>query len=117
MGLIRRRVSNPRLPPQRGQPNSKLNFAARFKDERSLRTFKPPSKYVSTSTPISRRELQGDAPNELIGLIMSTYFGGRAEVHLRRTLCQVLYCDFLSMYPTVCTLMGLWRFVIAKGMR
>jgi hypothetical protein len=28
---------------------------------------------------------------------------------------QVLYCDFLSMYPTVCTLMGLWRFVIAKG--
>jgi hypothetical protein len=28
----------------------------------------------------------------------------------------VLYCDFLSMYPTVCTLMGLWRFVIAKGM-
>jgi hypothetical protein len=63
------------------------------------------------------RELQRDMPNELIGLIMSTYFGGRAEVHLRRMICQVLYCDFLSMYPTVCTLMGLWRFVIAKGMR
>jgi hypothetical protein len=62
------------------------------------------------------RELQRDMPNELIGLIMSTYFGGRAEVHLRRMICQVLYCDFLSMYPTVCTLMGLWRFVIAKGM-
>ncbi len=26
-----------------------------------------------------------------------------------------LYCDFASMYPTVCTLMGLWRFVIAQG--
>ncbi len=62
------------------------------------------------------RELQPDVPNELIGLIMSTYFGGRAEVHLRRMICQVLYCDFLSMYPTVCTLMGLWRFVIAKNM-
>jgi hypothetical protein len=62
------------------------------------------------------RELQCDMPNELIGLIMSTYFGGRAEVHLRRAICQVLYCDFLSMYPTVCTLMGLWRFVIAKNM-
>lgn len=41
--------------------------------------------------------------------------GGRSEVRLRRSLAQVLYCDFLSMYPTVCTLMGLWRFVIAKG--
>jgi hypothetical protein len=62
------------------------------------------------------QELQPDAPKELNGLIMSTYFGGRAEVHLRRIIHQVLYCDFLSMYPTVCTLMGLWRFVIAKGM-
>lgn len=62
------------------------------------------------------RELQPNVPNELIGLIMSAYFGGRAEVHLRRIICQVLYRDFLSMYPTVCTLMGLWRFVIAKGM-
>jgi hypothetical protein len=62
------------------------------------------------------RKLQPDVPAKLIGLIMSTYFGGRAEVHLRRTVCQVLYCDFLSMYPTVCTLMGLWLFVIAKGM-
>jgi hypothetical protein len=59
------------------------------------------------------RELQRDMPNELIGLIMSTYFGGRAEVHLRRMISQVLYCDFLSMYPTVCTLMGLWRFVVS----
>jgi hypothetical protein len=62
------------------------------------------------------RELEPHASRELIGLIMGTYFGGRAEAHLRRIICQVLYCDFLSMYPTVCTLMGLWRFVIAKGM-
>jgi DNA polymerase elongation subunit (family B) len=59
------------------------------------------------------RALQPDFPNALIGAIMSSYFGGRAEVHLRREVRQVLYCDFLSMYPTVCTLMGLWRFVIA----
>jgi hypothetical protein len=63
------------------------------------------------------RELQPDFPNALLGAIMSSYFGGRAEVHLRREVCQVLYCDFLSMYPTVCTLMGLWRFVIAKEVR
>jgi hypothetical protein len=42
---------------------------------------------------------------------MSSYFGGRAEVHIRRTVVQTLYCDFASMYPTVCTLMGLWWFV------
>jgi hypothetical protein len=62
------------------------------------------------------RELQPDFPNELIGIIMSTYYGGRSEMHLRRDPVQVLYCDFLSMYPTVCTLMQLWRFVTAKGM-
>ena len=38
-------------------------------------------------------------------------------MHLRREVRQVLYCDFLSMYPTVCTLMGLWQFVIAKEIR
>jgi DNA polymerase family B len=62
------------------------------------------------------REVQPDFPGHLTGLIMSTYFGGRAEVRCRREVRQVLYCDFLSMYPTVCTLMRLWRFVIAQGM-
>src|SRR5262245_29215311 len=46
---------------------------------------------------------------------MSTYYGGRSEVHIRRQIVRVLYCDFVSMYPTVCTLMGLWRYVIAEG--
>ncbi len=61
-------------------------------------------------------EVQPGFPPELIGQIMSTYFGGRAEVHIRREITPVIHCDFLSMYPTVCTLMGLWRFVIADGM-
>ncbi len=63
------------------------------------------------------REVQLNVPDSLIGLIMSTYYGGRSEVHLRRVVRQVLYCDFLSMYPTVCTLMQLWRFVIARGVK
>lgn len=45
---------------------------------------------------------------------MSTYFGGRSEVNLRRTISRVLYADFLSMYPTCFALLGLWRFLIAK---
>lgn len=61
------------------------------------------------------RQNQPDFPPELLGHIMSTYYGGRAEVHIRREAVPVAYCDFLSMYPTVCTLMGLWQFVIAEG--
>jgi hypothetical protein len=61
------------------------------------------------------REVQSDFAAATLGAIMSSYFGGRAEVHIRRTIVPTLYCDFASMYPTVCTLMGLWRFVIAQG--
>ena len=55
----------------------------------------------------SWREVQPDFPDTLTGIIMSSYFGGRAEVHHRRVVSRVCYCDFLSMYPTVCTLMKL----------
>jgi hypothetical protein len=56
-------------------------------------------------------------PPKLLGIIQSTYFGGRAEVHIRREIVRTLYCDFKAMYPTVCVLMGLWRFVIAERVR
>lgn len=59
---------------------------------------------------------QPQFPRQMLANIMSTYFGGRSEVRIRRELRQVTMCDFLSMYPTVCTLMGLWQFVIADGM-
>jgi hypothetical protein len=52
-----------------------------------------------------------------IARALHTYFGGRAEVHIRRQIVPVILTDFMSMYPTVCTLMGLWRFVIANGAR
>lgn len=64
----------------------------------------------------SWQKMQPNFPDNLTGIIMSTYFGGRSEVHIRKTKTQILYCDFLSMYPTVCTLMGLWQFVTAQGM-
>ncbi len=34
-------------------------------------------------------ELQPDLPAELLGSILSTYYGGRAEVHLRRLVSRV----------------------------
>jgi hypothetical protein len=61
------------------------------------------------------RDCQPTFPGRLTANIMASYFGGRSEVRIRRELRQVMLCDFLSMYPTVCTLMGLWRFVIADG--
>lgn len=62
------------------------------------------------------RKMQPDFPRDLLAKIMGSYFGGRSEVRIRKELRQVMLCDFLSMYPTVCTLMGLWRFVIGKAM-
>jgi hypothetical protein len=61
------------------------------------------------------RDFEKDFDPEVLGAIMSSYFGGRAEIHIRRQIVPAIYCDFASMYPTVCTLMGLWRFVIAQG--
>ena len=60
-------------------------------------------------------EVQPDVPPVIFGNVLSGYFGGRSEVAFRREICRVRYCDFRSMYPTVCTLQGLWRFVIANG--
>lgn len=62
------------------------------------------------------RKVQPDFPADMLAKIMGSYFGGRSEVRIRREIRRVILCDFLSMYPTVCTLMGLWHFVIAKGM-
>jgi len=58
---------------------------------------------------------QPDFPAELLGTVMNTYYGGRAEIRIRRRMTRVLYSDYRSMYPSVCTLMGLWRYVIASG--
>lgn len=63
------------------------------------------------------REMQPEFPPEMLGRILSSYYGGRSEVRIRHEAREVILCDFLSMYPTVCTLMGLWRFVTATGIK
>ena len=59
---------------------------------------------------------QPDIDRSIFGKIMCGYYGGRAEVRIRREIREVIYADFKSMYPTVNSLMGLWDFVIADGM-
>ncbi|MDP8930523.1 MAG: hypothetical protein M3O70_18625 [Actinomycetota bacterium] len=56
-------------------------------------------------------------PVELNGEAMAAYFGGRAEVRIRRTPVPVVVCDFLSQYPTACALLGVWRLLTSKEMR
>ncbi len=52
-----------------------------------------------------------------LGYAQSAFYGGRASAHMRKLPVPVVYCDFLSMYPTVNSLMSLWEFVIAKHIR
>jgi hypothetical protein len=59
-------------------------------------------------------ERQPDFPREVLGYAMTAFYGGRAECRIRGISVPVVYCDFLSMYPTVNALMGLWDFLTAE---
>ena len=50
---------------------------------------------------------------QYLGAAETAFFGGRTSAHIRKVPVPVVYTDFLSMYPTVNALMGLWRYVIA----
>lgn len=52
-----------------------------------------------------------------LGHAMAAYFGGRAEVRIRRTAVPVRYVDFTSMYPTVFELCGFWSWMTAGRLR
>lgn len=58
-------------------------------------------------------ERQPDFDLKVLGWSMAAYYGGRAEARVRRVPVPVVYCDFLSMYPTVCSLVGIWGLLTA----
>ena len=60
----------------------------------------------------SFRDKNPDFPEEVIGNLMTTFYGGRSEVRIRKNPVQVVYMDVFSMYPTVCTKQNMWQFVI-----
>lgn len=62
--------------------------------------------------PILKR--QPDFPRKYVGYAQSAFFGGRTSAHIRKVSVPVVYTDFLSMYPTVNSLMQLWHFVVAR---
>jgi hypothetical protein len=58
-------------------------------------------------------ERQPDFPRDVLGYSMASFYGGRAECHIRRVALPVTVVDFTSMYPTVDALMGLWNILTA----
>jgi hypothetical protein len=58
-------------------------------------------------------EVNPEFPPEILGYAMTTYYGGRSEVRIRKKPTKVRLMDFKSMYPTIFSLMGLWKFIIA----
>jgi hypothetical protein len=63
------------------------------------------------------RSISDKQPNfdkNILGKAMTSYYGGRAECHIRKTPTRVLYTDVTSMYPTVFILQNLWNWVIAE---
>jgi hypothetical protein len=65
--------------------------------------------------PILQR--QPDFPMAYLGYAQSAFFGGRTSAHIRKVPVPVVYTDFLSMYPTVNSLMDLWHFVTARKIK
>jgi hypothetical protein len=57
---------------------------------------------------------QPNFPRKYLGFSESAFYGGRTSAHIRKVPVPVVYTDFLSMYPTVNSLMGLWQFVTAR---
>ncbi len=55
--------------------------------------------------------------DKTFGICMQAYYGGRAEIRIRHTPVPVVYTDFISQYPTVNTLLGLWRILTARKLR
>jgi hypothetical protein len=58
-----------------------------------------------------------DVGPDVLGACMTAYFGGRTEVRIRRAVVPVVYVDFLSMYPTVNALMGIWQMLTADHLK
>lgn len=57
------------------------------------------------------------ASNKILGIAMQSYFGGRAECRIRKTLVPVIHTDFTSQYPTVNALLGNWDVVTASALK
>lgn len=54
-------------------------------------------------------------PNEILGIAMQSYYGGRSETRIRCAEVPVVPVDFTSEYPTCCALLGLFDVLTAES--
>ena len=55
--------------------------------------------------------------SKIQGIAAQAYYGGRSEVRVRLAEVPVVHTDFVSEYPTVIVLMGIWDLLTAKRLR
>ncbi len=56
-----------------------------------------------------------NVPDDVHGIAMQAYYGGRAEIRIRHTAVPVVHTDFKSQYPSVNTLLGNWPALVAES--
>jgi hypothetical protein len=59
-------------------------------------------------------KLNPNFPPELLGKLSQAYYGGRCECRIRKTHAKVSILDFVSQYPSLFLLLGLYDFLIAE---
>ena len=85
-------------------------------DLRPDKTYSPASiakAYLDTMGIVRPKERFNVTDKEL-GIAMQGYYGGRAEVRIRKTHVPVVHTDFTSQYPTVNALLGNWDLLTAE---
>jgi len=90
-----------------------LNVAKAEFDKHPLPNLMPDKSYSPASIGKAYLSEMGIVPpsekfslsNQELGICMQAYFGGRAEVHIRRRRVPVMLLDFVSQYSSVNTLM------------
>ncbi len=84
---------------------------------------KPYSSYSPASVAKSYLEEMGiirpaekfNLPDEVFGIAMQSYYGGRCETRIRCVEVPVVPLDFTSEYPSCCALLGLFDVLTAKS--
>ncbi len=59
-------------------------------------------------------ERQPDFPREILGIFMSTLYGGHGEARVPATRVPVRYCDISSTYLNLARLLRLWDIIVAE---
>jgi hypothetical protein len=54
-------------------------------------------------------------PNEILGIAMESYTGGRSETRIRHAEVPVVPVDFTSEYPSTCALLNLMEIITAES--